>query len=65
MYLIGITESCLKLNVEPVVNINLENYNIEETQTESEKTRVLLCISPDMNYKVWKDLKIFEAKELE
>ena len=39
MYLIGITESCLKLNVEPVVNINLENYNIEETQTESEKNR--------------------------
>ena len=27
--IIGITESWLKLNVQPLVNINLKNYNTE------------------------------------
>ena len=42
---IGITKSCLNLNVEPLVNINLKNYNTEETPTESENGGALLYIS--------------------
>ena len=59
--LIGITESCLKLNFQPQVNINLKNYNIEETSTESEKEWSLLYTSSDINYKIIKELNIYEA----
>ena len=62
---IGITESCIKLNVQPLIKINLKNYNTEETPTESEKGGALPYISSNMNYKVRKDLNIYEAKELE
>ena len=61
---IRITESRLKLNVQPLVNINLKNYNTEETPTELEKGGTLLYISSDINYKVRKELNIYEAKEL-
>ena len=49
---IGITKSCLKLNVQPLVNINLKNCNNEKTQTESEKGGALLYISSDKNHRV-------------
>ena len=62
---IGITESRLKLNVQPLVNTNLQNSNIDEIPTESEKGRALLYICSDINYKVCKYLNIYEAKELE
>ena len=62
---IRITESHLKLNVQPLVNINLKKYNIEKTPTELEKGGALLYISCDINYKVHKDLNIYGAKELE
>ena len=62
---IEIIESRPKLNIQPLVNINLKNYNIEETPTESEKGGASPYISSDINYKVRKDLNTYEAKELE
>ena len=50
--IIGITESRLKVNSQPLINIDLNNYNIESTPTESEKGGTLLYISSDLNYKV-------------
>ena len=41
----GITESQLKVNSKPLINIDLNNYNIESTPTESEKGGTLLYIS--------------------
>ena len=61
---IRITESRLKLNVLLLVNINLKNYNNEETPTELGKGGTLLYVSSDINYKVRKELNIYEAKEL-
>ena len=40
----GITESCLKKDIAPLNNINLHNYNIQHTPTESNK-EALYCIS--------------------
>ena len=62
---VGITESCLKKGISPLSNVNLQNYKIEHTPTESEKGRSLLYISSDLNYKVWNDLKMCKSKELE
>ena len=62
---IGVTESRLKLNVQALVNINLKTYNTDENPTELEKGGVFLYISYDINYKVCKDLNVYEAKELE
>ena len=61
----GITESRVKVNSKPLINMGLSNYNIESTPTESEKGGTLLHISSDLNYKVRNDLKIYKAKELE
>ena len=63
--IIGTTDSRLKVNSQPLTNIELNNYNIESTPTESKKGGKLLCISSDLNYKVRKDLKIYKAKEQE
>lgn len=49
--------------MQPLVNINLENYNIEETLTEFKKGGALLHISSNINYKVHKDLKSYKRKE--
>ena len=49
--------------MQPLVNINLENYNIEETLTEFRKGGALLHISSNINYKVHKDLKSYKRKE--
>ena len=62
---IGVTESRLKLNVQALVNINLKTYNTDENPTELEKGGAFLYISYDINYKVRKDLNVYEAKELE
>ena len=48
-----------------MTNINLQNYKIEHTPTESEKGGSLIYISSDLNYKVRNDLKLYKSKELE
>ena len=63
--MIGITESCLKKGISPLSNINLQNYKIEHTPTESEKGGSLLWMSSDLTYKVWNDWKMYKSKELE
>ena len=63
--IIGITEGRLKVNSQPLINIDLNNHHIKSTPTESEKRGTLLYISSDLNCKVQNDLKIYKAKELE
>ena len=62
---VGITESRNKKGISPLSNINLQNYKIEHTPTESEKGGSLLYISSDLNYKVRNDLQMYKSKELE
>ena len=45
---IDIAESCLKKVTLRLLNINLQNYKVEDTP---EKGGSLLCISSDLNYK--------------
>ena len=46
--IIGITESRLKKDIAPLNNINLHNYNIQHTPTESKKGGSLMYISADL-----------------
>ena len=62
---IGITESRLRKDIAPLKNINIQNYNIQHTPTESNKGCSLLYISTDLGYKTQNDLKIYNSKELE
>ena len=62
---VGISESKLRANLNPLSNTTLKNYNIEHTTTESEKSGTLLYISSELNYKVRSDLKMYKTKELE
>jgi len=55
--IIGITESRLKKDWSPIVNINLNNYEIEHTPTESSNGGALLYIKKSLAYKVRNDLK--------
>ena len=61
----GITESCLKKGTKPISNIDLPNYKIEHTPTESEKGGSLLYIPNKLNYKIKNDLMLYKSKELE
>ena len=47
----------------PLVTIILNNCNLKEIPTDSEKGGILLFTSSDISYKVLKDFKIHEAKK--
>ena len=61
----GITESRLNKDIAPLENINFQNYNIQDTPTESNKGSFLLYISTDLIHKTRNDLKMYKSKELE
>ena len=63
--IIALTESKLKYNTETSTKIEIENYNIEHTPTDSSKGGALLYLHKDLNYKKRHDLKIQKQKELE
>ena len=63
--IIGLTESRLNKDIAPLKNINLQNYNIQHTPTESNKGGSLVYISTDLSYKTRNDLKLYKSKELE
>ena len=57
-------ESRIKSNVDITININLPNYSIEYTPTESRARGTLLYISNIIAYKRRKDLNIYQIHEL-
>ena len=61
---LGISESRLKLNQNPLTSIQLPGYNIEYTPTECNNGGTLLYIKKGMNYKLRKDLQIYKPKQL-
>ena len=64
-HFIGISESRIKQNKNPIDNINLQNYNIGHSTTEAANGGVLLYIKDDIIYKLRKDLKIYIKKYIE
>ena len=62
--IIGITETRLTTKKDPVNSIEIPNYNIEHTPTESDKGEALLYISKEINYKSKDGLKICKKKLL-
>ena len=62
---LGISESRLKLNQNPLTSIQLPGYNIEYTPTECNNGGTLLYIKKGVNYKLRKDLQIYQPKQLE
>ena len=63
--IIGITETRLTTKKDPVNSIEIPNYNIEHTPTESDKGVAFLYIPKKINYKTRDDLKIYKKKLLE
>ena len=63
--IIGISESRIKQNKNPIRNINFQNYNIEHCTTGATNGGVLLYIKDNISYKWRKDLKIYKSKNLE
>ena len=64
--IIGISESRIKQNKNPIDNINLQNYNIKHCTTEATNGGgILLYIKDNIIYKLRKDLKIYKSKCLE
>ena len=57
--IIGISESRLQINKQPINNISLPNYVFEQTPTESGKGGTLLYIDKNLKYKVRGDLNIY------
>ena len=63
--IIAISETKLKKDVKPIKDIQLSNYEIQDTPTEASKGGTLLYISKKLNYKRRKDLEIYESKKIE
>ena len=61
---LGISESCLKLNQNPLTEVQLPGYNIEYTPTECNNGGTLLYVKKGTNYKIQKDLQIYKPKQL-
>ena len=61
---IGIAESRISKTQSPSNNINLQNYSIEHTHTETTAVGALVYINKK-HYKICSDLTIYEAKKLE
>ena len=62
---ITIGASRIKSNMDITTNINLPNYSIEYTTTESHAWVTLLYISNNIAYKPRKDLNIYKTREWE
>ena len=63
--IIGISESRLQINKQPINNISLPNYVYEHTPTESSKGGTLLHIDQNLKYKVRGDLNIYSKSLIE
>ena len=60
--IIGISETRLQNGKEPITNISLPSYVYGHTPTESGKGGTFLYIDKSINYKLPKDLTIFEKR---
>ena len=63
--LIGLSETRLRKNRQPLSNINLENYVYESTPTESSKDGTMLYVDKQLTYKLRKYLMMYKSKKIE
>ena len=63
--IIGTTKTRLKTHGLRTTNINLQEYSIEHTPTESTCGGSLLYINNNINFLCRNDLQIYKEKELE
>ena len=62
---LGISESRLKLNQNPLTSVQLAGYSIEYTPTEYNNGGTLRYVKKGINYKLRKDLQIYKPRQLE
>ena len=62
---IMITETKLQKNTAPKIDINIPNYHVFHTPTETSKGGSLIDISNKLISKPRKDLEIYESKKVE
>ena len=63
--IIAISESKVIKNRAPIIDLSIENYQMEVTETESEKGGTILYVSNKLNYKLRKDLEVYKPKQFE
>ena len=63
--IIGISESRLQINKQPINNVSLQNYVYEYTPTESGKEGTFSTFSQNLKYKVRGDLNIYSKTLVE
>ena len=63
--IIGISETKLLKDEQPVTDISLSNYTLVHTPTEATKGGTLLYISNRINFKPRQDLQIYKSKQFE
>ena len=63
--ILAITESRIKKNSSSPVNLNLDNYSIEQTPTETSADGTLLYINKRLSYQLMNDLKLYHPGKIE
>ena len=64
-YIMGITETRLRIGQKALSNIDIENYVIKNTTNDASCGAAVLYIKEGITYKFRNDLKITKSKELE
>ena len=62
---LAITESRIKKNSSNPVNLNLDNYSIEQNPTETSADGTLLYIKKTLSYQLMNDLKLYHPGKIE
>ena len=63
--IIAITESRIKKDSSSPINLQLNNYSIEHTPTESSAGGTLLHINKRLSYRLRNDLRIYDPGKIE
>ena len=61
----AITESCIKKDSSSPVNLDLDNYSVEQTPTKTSAGGTLLYISKRLSYQLGNHLKLYHPGKIE
>ena len=64
-HILAITESCIKKDSLSLINLQLDNYSVEQTPTETSAGGILLYMSKRLSYQLRNDRKFCHPRKIE
>ena len=64
-HILAITESCIKEDSLSLINLQLDNYSVDHTPTETSAGGTLLYMSKRVSYQLRNDQKFYHPRKIE